>query len=193
MRCRRRWRLHVAPVRTRAWKARQQMTSAANNTNERRRRGRLALAALGACCAYVCVVAYVPQFTTYSPFVCPTRRCLGLQCPSCGMTRALASLLHFDVASAVAYNPLVLFAAPLGLALGVDALLQSLGWEGLTGWMTGLHRWGWRFLVAAFVVVGLVRVATWLAPSWNPGGWLIPPAEFPRPSVGAELRGANSL
>ncbi len=44
-------------------------------------------------------------------------RCLFLQflhfpCPGCGMTRALISLMHFDLAAAFSYHPMV-FLLPL--------------------------------------------------------------------------------
>lgn len=146
-----------------------------------RRRAAVTLMALAACAVYVCAVAFVPGFTRSSPVVCPTSRCLGLQCPSCGMTRAMACLVRCDVVSALRYNPLVVFAAPFAAGFTIDTLLEWSGRRGLTGRVPGLRRWGWRLLVASFVVVGLVRAATWLAPACNPRGWLMPPAEFPPP------------
>lgn len=37
-------------------------------------------------------------------FACSFHRVLGLYCPGCGSTRALKSLLRFDILSAVRYN-----------------------------------------------------------------------------------------
>ena len=47
------------------------------------------------------------------PVLCLWRRVFGIQCPSCGLTRAVCSLAHGHVAAAVAFNPLVLLVAAL--------------------------------------------------------------------------------
>jgi hypothetical protein len=48
----------------------------------------------------------------------------GWHCPGCGATRCLYSLLHGDLAQALAYNPLFLIASPFliygGLRLGYE-------------------------------------------------------------------------
>jgi hypothetical protein len=46
------------------------------------------------------------------PSVCPSRW-LGWRCPGCGMTRALALLLHGHWRAAIAQNPRVVLVAPL--------------------------------------------------------------------------------
>lgn len=53
------------------------------------------------------------------PPLCPSRW-LGRRCPGCGMTRALALLLHGRWREALAHNPRVIVVAPLLLwiALG---------------------------------------------------------------------------
>lgn len=51
---------------------------------------------------------------TFPP--CPIRRFTGLDCPGCGMTHALYSLLHLRLAAAFFYNP---FIYPLVLFLGM--------------------------------------------------------------------------
>lgn len=95
------------------------------------------------------------------------------------MTRAMACLVRLDVASALRYNPLVVLAAPVATGFVIDALLRCIGRGGLGGRLTMLNRWGWRIVLAAFMVVGIVRAATWIAPACNPQGWLMPPAQFP--------------
>lgn len=135
---------------------------------------------LAGCVVYVLVVAFVPGFTACSPFFCPTRRCLGLHCPGCGMTRALACLARLDPVGAVRFHPLVVVAAPFLAALVVDTLLQAAGRRGIFAAVPRpLARCGWAVCLAGFGLVFAVRAASWLVPGWNPDGWLIPPATFP--------------
>ncbi len=41
----------------------------------------------------------------------------GLQCPACGSQRAIHSMLHLDVASAMAFNPFLVVSLPYLLSL----------------------------------------------------------------------------
>ena len=54
----------------------------------------------------------LPLVETELPQVCWSRRYLGIECPTCGLTRSFVSLAHRDVAASVHYQPLglVLFA-----------------------------------------------------------------------------------
>ncbi len=72
---------------------------------------------------------------------CPVYALTGWECPGCGMTRALAALLHGRVAEALRWNPLVLVVV-----------------AGFVGWMVAAFRGGrWprvpNFAVGAMVVV----------------------------------------
>lgn len=130
--------------------------------------------------AYVLLVAYVPGFTDRSPLLCMTRRCLGLHCPSCGLTRAVACLARLDPVAAVRFNPLVVVIAPFLAALTADTSLKALGRRGfLAAVPRPLARATWAVVIAGFVVLFVVRTATWLVPECNPDGLLIPPATFP--------------
>lgn len=144
-----------------------------------RTRPLLPLALLAGLAAYVMAVAWIPGFTANSPLVCATYRALGLHCPGCGMTRALACLVRLEPAAALRYNPLVVFAAPAAAILVVEAVLAALGREGLVARRGRLLRWCLLPLVACATVLFAVRIATWIAPSCNPEGWLVPPATFP--------------
>ena len=94
--------------------------------------------------------------------ICLTRRALGLPCPGCGLTRALAQLLQGNLARAMALHPL----APLAAA---DAVA---GWS-----LWGLALYGLapappvravRLVLLAqlalFVALWLGRLATGTAP-----------------------------
>ena len=52
----------------------------------------------------------------------------GFKCPSCGATRALVSLLHFDFSAAVAANPVFALAIyPIAGLLALDDFLTAVG------------------------------------------------------------------
>jgi Protein of unknown function (DUF2752) len=72
---------------------------------------------------------------------CPIYALTGWQCPGCGMTRALAALLHGHVAEALRWNPLVL------LVVG-----------GFAAWVFAACRGRW-FKVPNFAVAAMLLVA----------------------------------
>lgn len=47
---------------------------------------------------------------------CTFRRLTGLECPGCGGTRALRSLICGDIGAAIRYNPFIIAALPILLA-----------------------------------------------------------------------------
>ena len=63
---------------------------------------------------------------------CPFFMLTGLKCPGCGTARALHCLLHGEVARAVAFNPILVFAFPI---LGLLLLLPSLARSALLCWV----------------------------------------------------------
>ncbi|ROR93434.1 uncharacterized protein DUF2752 [Salana multivorans] len=77
--------------------------------------------------------------------VCPSLL-LGFACPGCGGLRGASELLHGDVASAWAYNPLVVVGAPLVLALIVRWFVDAA--RGREPWSPGA--------VTVSVTVGLL-------------------------------------
>jgi len=68
----------------------------------------------GATAVAACHVAASLYFAQHNPYQievfapCPILTLTGWQCPGCGSTRALYSLLHGDVAQAFTMNPLLL-------------------------------------------------------------------------------------
>jgi hypothetical protein len=65
-------------------------------------------------------------------WTCPVIALLNVPCPSCGTTRAFASLANFDLLAAIRFNPLIvlsLFALPFsGLLKRVPSGLRQYGW-----------------------------------------------------------------
>jgi hypothetical protein len=94
--------------------------------------------------------------------VCPFALVTGVACPGCGMTRALAVLLHGRLGSAVRYHPL----APL-LAIGLGTGLVWWWGRDHLGWPAWSARW-LNGVVIAFLVALLaawaVRFATGTLP-----------------------------
>lgn len=71
----------------------------------------LAVAALAASL----LLLFPPQRYTFYP-QCPIYRYLHLKCPGCGTTRALAALLHGDIAEALRLNALTTLLMPFAAA-----------------------------------------------------------------------------
>ena len=72
----------------------------------------------------------------------------GLNCPGCGATRSLYSLLHGDLEQAFSYNPLFILALPL-LLFGVGQIIYTI----CTGKPAPGRRMPWWAVYAIFVVV----------------------------------------
>jgi hypothetical protein len=73
---------------------------------------------------------------------CPVYALTGWQCPGCGMTRALAALLHGHVAEALRWNPLVLLVV-----------------AGFVAWVVAACRGAKRPRVSNFAVAATLLVA----------------------------------
>jgi hypothetical protein len=65
--------------------------------------------------------------TTGVGFPCPFRALTGWECPFCGGTRLGSALLHGDVTSAFAYNPVIFVSLVLGVVIGALWILEALG------------------------------------------------------------------
>jgi hypothetical protein len=76
----------------------------------------LAAALAGAVAAFAIPTAWLEG----APTLCLWRHLLGVECPGCGMTRALSAALHGDFAAAWSYNPAVVVVLPLSIGLWAD-------------------------------------------------------------------------
>lgn len=92
---------------------------------------------------------------------CLLHKLTGLDCPGCGMTRAVHATLHGRLGEAFRFNP-------VGMVL-LPAALIGLGLE-LLGWVRGKPlplqfraggRWGW-WIVGGLLVFWILRnIPTW--------------------------------
>lgn len=66
--------------------------------------------------------AVLPALPAPDVVLCPLRRMTGVPCPFCGMTRAVTSAVHGDLAASLFFNP-------GGIFLIVAAVLLLLAWR----------------------------------------------------------------
>jgi hypothetical protein len=71
------------------------------------------------------LLIYPPtRFHFYPP--CPIHQFLGIDCPGCGATRALAALLRGHLAEALRLNPFFVLLLPAALALAAESYRRAL-------------------------------------------------------------------
>lgn len=115
------------------------------------RRVRWGLAAVAAAgCTYVAVVD--PNTSSFYP-QCPFRALTGLDCPGCGITRALHSALHGDILGAANHNLLVVTLAVLAV------LWVAISWVRRRVGASPLQL---RSSRAAVLALGAVVLAFWV-------------------------------
>lgn len=88
----------------------------------------MTLAAALSLIALAAVVLYRFPPTAYSFYpLCPVHEYLHLECPGCGTTRALAALLHGNLAEAIHLNALaILLGLPAAAIYGLVAYTRAL-------------------------------------------------------------------
>ena len=118
--------------------------------------------------AFLAAAFLVPVDTVCSlPPVCLTRILTGFDCPGCGMTRALVSLAHGDLAGALAFHPLVPVVAALLVGLFAALTLEAAFGRSLRVEGRQLNRVA-LFLLALFLLTWVIRTCLTLAAGGRP-------------------------
>jgi hypothetical protein len=100
-------------------------------------------------------VAFATPPWLVSRLFCPLKAATGVPCPTCGSTRAVQALMHFDIAAAFQLNPLTT------LALGAWALFALYGAVVVIARLPRL-RWSGRDLGRPLALgVGAALVVNW--------------------------------
>ncbi len=87
----------------------------------------------------------------------------GFLCPTCGLTRAMHALVHFDLPRALSMNALFLVGGPIGLLLVLRALGRSP--RRLEPWLKPISSpWLWAAVVVGFGVARNLPAFAFLAP-----------------------------
>ncbi len=96
-----------------------------NPTQTRRRPAPFVLAATTTAALAFLLRRFPPDQFPFYP-LCPIHRYTGLLCPGCGATRALAALLHGDLARAWHSNALLLLLLPVGFLYALTSCHRAI-------------------------------------------------------------------
>lgn len=111
---------------------------------------RLAVIVLSIMVAGIAAVVFFFNPATHKFYpVCQFHRLTGLNCPGCGMTRALYALLHGDLATAMHDNALLVIGLLGLLVRGAWFALKSPGERAVLSFIPG--RWLGPLLISALI------------------------------------------
>lgn len=105
---------------------------------------------------FVMVVLFLLPSDGIGMILCPLKNLSGLDCPSCGLTRSVSSLLHLEFGRSLSYHPLGALALT-GLAL-IAAPVRGIGQGNRTKFLEKLFQHRWQIIVALFMLVWTLRL-----------------------------------
>lgn len=95
--------------------------------------------------------------------LCPLKNLSGLDCPSCGLTRSVSSLLHLEFSRSLSYHPLGALALT-GLAL-MAAPVRGIEQGNKSKFLERLFQYRWQIIVALFMFVWALRLFSGALPN----------------------------
>ena len=126
---------------------------------------RFAGVALAATALGVAAVVYFFNPTTHTFYpVCQFHRLTGLNCPGCGMTRALYALLHGNFSAALRDNALFVLAPGVLLVRGLWFLVKKLNGRPAGEFIPANFLWLLLAIALLFTVLRNLPAFTFLAP-----------------------------
>lgn len=72
------------------------------------------------CVLFIVIAIFIILFVQKVPVPCPIKACIGISCPTCGMTRAMSAILHGDFITSIHYHI-------LGIPVFISFII-SVGW-----------------------------------------------------------------
>ena len=97
------------------------------------------------------LLLWPPAQSRFYP-ACPIHQYLGILCPGCGATRALAALLHGRFVEALRLNALFVLLLPAMLALAIESYRRAL--------RTGSFRWPQPPAAALYTTLAAAAIFT---------------------------------
>lgn len=127
---------------------------------------RLAMVVLALIAAGIAALVFSFNPTTHNFYpVCQFHRLTGLNCPGCGMTRALYALLHGDVVTALHDNALLVISMVVVPARGVWVAAKNSGGQAAVKLLPGQYLWPLLFVVLLFTILRNLPAFAFLSPS----------------------------
>ena len=99
---------------------------------------------------YVSGFWLIRKFPFLLSLPCPVKATLHIPCPSCGSSRSLVALGHFDITTAISMNPLFTVVFIISLLVVANAFLQVI-----TGYRVEIPRLPGKFRLAVIVLLAL--------------------------------------
>lgn len=84
--------------------------------------------------AILAVIILVWQSKTIG-YVCPTKRYLDIECPGCGGTRMVLSILQGDMYQAFRYNPFIMVTMPIMFLITVQQMFLFIIKGTFSSWL----------------------------------------------------------
>lgn len=111
----------------------------------------------------VVITAYMyylndPSFSPLAP-KCFVRQLTGYDCPSCGVQRAIHSLLHLDVERAFWLNPFIFVVAPYIVLLILTSICRGKRWSIVRQWIH--NRYMTYLYIVLFFLWWIIRNTSW--------------------------------